>query len=63
MAHCSTPAASLKSTEEGKFVLTLGGDHSLATGTLAGAISARPDVGVLWIDAHADINTPEVGGK
>eukprot|EP00043_Microstomoeca_roanoka_P000534 m.28012 g.28012 ORF g.28012 m.28012 type:complete len:384 (+) comp10365_c0_seq1:171-1322(+) len=45
--------------EQGKFVLVLGGDHAIATGTLAGALSVRPDVGVLWVDAHADINTPE----
>ncbi|EGD74710.1 arginase [Salpingoeca rosetta] len=51
--------ATSESAEQGKFVLTLGGDHSLATGTLAGALSVRPDVGVLWIDAHADINIPE----
>eukprot|EP01147_Barroeca_monosierra_P010145 gene10145-2309_t len=48
-----------ENAEKGRFVLTLGGDHSISTGTLAGALSTRPDVGVLWIDAHADINTPE----
>eukprot|EP00055_Hartaetosiga_balthica_P010676 m.46330 g.46330 ORF g.46330 m.46330 type:complete len:358 (+) comp7263_c0_seq1:247-1320(+) len=44
--------------EANRFVLTLGGDHSIATGTIAGIISARPDVGVVWVDAHADLNTP-----
>jgi len=44
---------------EGKFVLTLGGDHSIALGTLAGVLRARPDSRVLWVDAHADINSPE----
>ena len=44
---------------KGRFVLTLGGDHSIGVGTLAGILQARPDVGVLWVDAHADINTPE----
>ncbi|KAI8997590.1 arginase [Pilobolus umbonatus] len=44
---------------EGKFVLTLGGDHSIALGTLTGILSAYPDACVIWVDAHADINTPE----
>ena len=44
---------------EGKFVLTLGGDHSIALGTLAGVLRARPDSRVLWVDAHADVNSPE----
>ncbi|CAM9521120.1 unnamed protein product [Ectocarpus fasciculatus] len=44
---------------EGKFVLTLGGDHSIALGTLAGVLRARPDTRVLWCDAHADINSPK----
>ena len=40
--------------------MTLGGDHSIGLGTVAGAITARPDAGIIWVDAHADINTPEV---
>jgi arginase len=43
----------------GHFPLVLGGDHSIAMGTVAGVLDARGDVGVLWIDAHGDINTPE----
>ncbi len=43
----------------GAFPLVLGGDHSIAMGTVAGLLDARGDVGVLWIDAHGDINTPE----
>ena len=42
----------------GNFPLVLGGDHSIAMGTVAGLLDARDDVGVLWIDAHGDINTP-----
>ena len=50
--------------KEGRMVLTLGGDHSIAIGTVAGtskAIRERTgrDVAVIWVDAHADINTPE----
>jgi len=47
----------------GHFPLLLGGDHSIAVGTISGiAAFARGQgarVGVLWIDAHGDINTPE----
>lgn len=53
-----------KQAKEGRMVLTLGGDHSIAIGTVAGtskAIRERTgrDVAVIWVDAHADINTPE----
>ena len=41
------------------FPLVLGGDHSIAMGTVAGLLDAWGEVGVLWIDAHGDINTPE----
>jgi arginase len=47
----------------GHFPLVLGGDHSIAVGTVSGiaAYAQRQDqrVGLLWIDAHGDINTPE----
>src|SRR6187455_2431289 len=39
--------------------LVLGGDHSVAIGTLGGLASLHGVGGVLWIDAHADVNTPE----
>jgi arginase len=39
--------------------LVLGGDHSVALGTLGGLAAARGMGGVLWIDAHGDLNTPE----
>jgi len=42
----------------GNFVLTLGGDHSVGAGTVAGVLKARPNTGIIWVDAHADINTP-----
>ncbi|KAG8929130.1 Arginase, catabolizes arginine to ornithine and urea [Tulasnella sp. 419] len=41
----------------GKLPLTLGGDHSLAMGTVSGTLSVHPDACLIWIDAHADINT------
>jgi arginase len=46
--------------EKGRFVLTIGGDHSIGIGTLAGVLQVRPDSGVIWVDAHADINTPSM---
>jgi len=54
--------------ESGGFPLVLGGDHSIAIGTISGISNyARrknpeaesPRVGVIWFDAHGDINTPE----
>lgn len=42
----------------GDFVLTIGGDHSVAAGSIAGILSLRPDTFVVWVDAHADINSP-----
>jgi len=44
---------------DGEIPLVLGGDHSVALGTLAGLASAHGRGGVLWVDAHPDINTPE----
>ena len=39
--------------------LVLGGDHSVAMGTLAGLARAGKRPGVIWMDAHPDINSPE----
>lgn len=44
--------------DEGAFPLVLGGDHSIAIGTINGVNNDR-ELGVLWIDAHGDFNTPE----
>jgi len=44
----------------GNFILNIGGDHSIAFGTLAGVLKARPKTQIFWIDAHADCNTPNV---
>ena len=38
--------------------LTLGGDHSIAMGTLGGMAKARGPGAALWIDAHGDLNRP-----
>ncbi|MFC7045542.1 arginase [Halobacteriaceae archaeon GCM10025711] len=42
---------------DGRFPLVLGGDHSIAIGTLSGS-AREADVGVVWFDAHGDFNTP-----
>jgi arginase len=47
-----------RAVEEDYLPLVLGGDHSVALGTLAGLRRDGPG-GVLWIDAHGDLNTPK----
>lgn len=42
----------------GETPLVLGGDHSIALGTIAGMAKAKGRGGVLWLDAHGDLNTP-----
>lgn len=53
-----------KHAAAGKMVMTLGGDHSIAIGTISGTAKAirerfGKELAVIWVDAHADINTPE----
>ena len=43
--------------KDGRVCLTLGGDHSIAMGTIAGAAHSFKKLAVVWIDAHSDINT------
>jgi len=58
-----TAEAVVKSLEDGMTPLVLGGDHSLAAGTVSGVAEfyrrQGQKIGVIWIDAHSDINTPE----
>jgi arginase len=63
-ATCSKHAELvLKTLEAGKVPLSLGGDHSIAVGTVSGVAEfyrrQNQKVGLIWIDAHSDINTPE----
>lgn len=51
--------------KEGRLALTLGGDHSIAIGSISGSAKAirerlGREIAVIWVDAHADINTPEL---
>jgi arginase len=46
-------------TGDGQLPVVLGGDHSIALGTTGGLASVHGPGGVLWLDAHGDLNTPE----
>src|SRR6202451_4593330 len=52
----------VKTLEAGKIPLALGGDHSMAAGTVSGVAEfyrrQNQRIGLIWIDAHTDINTP-----
>jgi len=52
-----------KSLRENDICLNLGGDHSVAIGTLSGTSRVHPDFCVLWVDAHANINTPKTSNS
>jgi arginase len=62
-ATCSKEAELvLKTLEQGMIPLVLGGDHSIAAGTVSGVAEfyrrQEQRIGLIWIDAHSDINTP-----
>lgn len=68
LAQIASACASLadmvdRAVREKRFPLVLGGDHSVAAGTVAGVAHAyrqrEKKIGVIWVDAHADMNTPE----
>ncbi|HEX9038366.1 MAG TPA: arginase [Ktedonobacterales bacterium] len=48
-----------KAIERNEIPITLGGDHSIALGSIAGSAQARSPLGVVWFDAHGDFNTTE----
>ena len=63
-ATCTTSAELvLKTLEAGKVPLVIGGDHSVAAGTVSGVAKyfrrKNQKIGLIWIDAHTDMNTPE----
>ncbi len=64
LASCKNMAKSIKDIlQENTFPVILGGDHSIAAGTFS-AISSffrgrEEEIGLIWLDAHADINTHE----
>jgi arginase len=65
IAHSCSRLADMveKAAEEGRVPLVLGGDHSVAIGTVTGISRhfrlRQRKIGLIWIDAHADMNTPE----
>ena len=60
LESCALVAERVKQVSlAGEIPLVLGGDHSVALGTLGGLASAHGAGGVIWIDAHSDANTPE----
>lgn len=69
MVGSSTAIASTlrNSIEDGSFPVILGGDHSIAIGTFSGISShfhnKGDEVGLIWFDAHADINTPQTSSS
>ncbi len=59
--QCTRVAVSVeKNLRDGYFPLVMSGDHSSALGTISGIKAAYPDktLGVVWIDAHADLHSP-----
>ena len=53
----------IKTLEAGQIPIVLGGDHSIAAGTVSGVAEfyrrQNQQIGLIWIDAHSDINTPD----
>ena len=58
LVHDAVQRALDDTREEPPFVLTVGGDHSIASSTIAALQTRYEDLGVIWVDAHADANTP-----
>lgn len=68
LASSKNMAQSVKQIlQDGRVPVILGGDHSIAIGTFSGISShfraQNEEIGLIWFDAHADINTPETSGS
>ena len=68
LASSKNMAESVKAIlQDGRMPVILGGDHSIAIGTFSGISShfraQNKEIGLIWFDAHADINTPETSGS
>lgn len=52
-----------RAMERGAIPITLGGEHSIAIGSVSGILrhfeKKKQEMGLIWVDAHADVNTPE----
>lgn len=64
LAACTALANQVDlAVREGAMPIVLGGDHSIAIGTVAGLARTNKNRGLLWFDAHADFNTHETSGS
>ncbi len=43
-------------SQRDEFLLTIGGDHTIAMGSVAGVLKAHPNTSLIWVDSHADYN-------
>jgi arginase len=60
LTACARVAEKVRAAmDEGSMPLVLGGDHSVALGTLGGLVDGSGPGGALWVDAHGDLNRPE----
>jgi len=60
LEHCDKVAKLVEQARrDGKLPLVLGGDHSVALGTLVGMAAVDGPGGAVWVDAHGDLNTPQ----
>ncbi|XP_033207415.1 arginase, hepatic [Belonocnema kinseyi] len=59
VAGCTSRVSEMvqQALNDDRTVVTLGGDHSVGIGTIDGHVKVHKDVAVLWVDAHADLNT------
>jgi len=48
-----------KTLREQRFPVVLGGDHSIAIGTVMGVQREKKNIGIIWMDAHGDYNNPQ----
>jgi arginase len=53
-------AAALGCLEQDESAIFLGGDHSISIGTVSATAAYGQPVGLIWVDAHGDFNTPEI---
>ncbi|XP_051866191.1 arginase-2, mitochondrial [Pristis pectinata] len=58
LANQSLTEAVNRAVGDGHISVMLGGDHSLGIGSVHGHAQRRPDLCVIWVDAHCDLNTP-----
>lgn len=64
LKSCETLAKKVnEEIEKGNRPILIGGDHSLALGTVSGVVKTEENLGIIWIDAHGDMNTDEITGS